>query len=70
MPIRTTVDTGSNKRSREPWKWYAPHRAIVLLGVVLTLIALAGAFLGVANVSQAESLNAKLTSGTSCSSRR
>jgi len=33
----------------------------VLLGAVLTLIALAGAFLGVANVSQAESLNAKLT---------
>jgi hypothetical protein len=60
-PIRNTVDTGSNKRGREPWKWYAPHRAIVLLGVVLTLIALAGAFLGVANVSQAESLNAQLT---------
>ena len=33
----------------------------MLLGGVLTLIALAGAFLGVANVSQAESLNAQLT---------
>ena len=54
-PIRHTVDTGSKTRRREPWRWYAPHRAIVLLGVVLTLIALAGAFLGVANASQAES---------------
>ncbi len=44
----------------DAWRWYAPHRAIVLLGVVLTLIALAGAFLGVANASQAESLNAQL----------
>ncbi len=33
----------------------------MLLGIVLTMIALAGAFLGVANASQAESLNAKLT---------
>jgi diguanylate cyclase (GGDEF)-like protein len=55
------VSTRSKKRFRDPWRWYAPHRAIVLLGGVLTLIALAGAFLGVANVSQAESLNAQLT---------
>ena len=55
------MSTGSKKNVRDPWRWYAPHRAIVLLGVVLTLIALAGAFLGVANVSKAESLNAKLT---------
>ena len=38
-----------------------PHRAIVLLGVVITLIALAGAFLGVSNASEAESLNSQLT---------
>jgi diguanylate cyclase (GGDEF)-like protein len=55
------VSTGSKTNVRDPWRWYAPHRAIVLLGVVLTLIALAGAFLGVANASQAESLNAQLT---------
>jgi diguanylate cyclase (GGDEF)-like protein len=55
------VSTGSKERVRDPWKWYAPHRAIVLLGVVLTLIALAGAFLGVANASQAESATALLT---------
>ena len=55
------MSTGSKTNVRDPWRWYAPHRAIVLLGVVLTLIALAGAFLGVANASQAESLNAQLT---------
>jgi diguanylate cyclase (GGDEF)-like protein len=55
------VDTGSKRRAREPWSWYAPHRAIVLLGVVLTLIALAGGFLGVANASQAEAATAQLT---------
>ena len=61
VPIRTTVHTDPKTRGREPWRWYAPHRAIVLLGVVLTLIALAGAFLGVANASQAESATAELT---------
>ena len=55
------MSTGSKTNLRDPWRWYAPHRAIVLLGIVLTMIALAGAFLGVANASQAESLNAKLT---------
>jgi diguanylate cyclase (GGDEF)-like protein len=54
------VSTGSKTNAPDAWGWYAPHRAIVLLGVVLTLIALAGAFLGVANASQAESLNAQL----------
>ena len=55
------MSTGPKTHVRDPWKWYAPHRAIVLLGVVLTLIALAGAFLGVYNASQAESLSAQLT---------
>lgn len=55
------MSTRSKKNFRDPWRWYAPHRAIVLLGGLLTLIALAGAFLGVANVSKAESLNAQLT---------
>ena len=55
------MSTGPDRRVRDPWKWYLPHRAIVLLGVVLTLIALAGAFLGVSNASEAESLNSQLT---------
>jgi diguanylate cyclase (GGDEF)-like protein len=55
------VSTGSKTIVRDPWRWYSPHRAIVLLGIVLTMIALAGAFLGVANMTQAESLNSKLT---------
>jgi diguanylate cyclase (GGDEF)-like protein len=53
------VSDGSNTSAR--WRWYAPHRAIVLAGVVVTLIALAGAFLGVANASEAESLTGQLT---------
>ncbi len=60
-PISNTVSTGSKTHVRDPWKWYAPHRAIILLGVVLTVTALAGGFLGVANASQAESANAQLT---------
>jgi diguanylate cyclase (GGDEF)-like protein len=55
------VSSGSKSSVRDPWRWYAPHRAIVLLGVVLTLIALAGALLGVANASRAESTTAQLT---------
>jgi diguanylate cyclase (GGDEF)-like protein len=55
------VSTGPETRVRDPWKWYLPHRAIVLLGIMLTLIALAGGFLGVLNASEAESLNAQLT---------
>jgi diguanylate cyclase (GGDEF)-like protein len=43
------------------WGWYAPHRAIVLLGVVLILIALGGATLGIVNASQSENLTAKLS---------
>ena len=43
------------------WTWYAPHRAIVLVGAIVTVIALAGAFLGVANASEAESLTAQLS---------
>ncbi len=55
------MNTGPKTRVRDPWKWYAPHRAIVLLGVVLTSIALAGGFLGVANAAQAEAATAALT---------
>ncbi len=51
---RDTVDTGR-------WNWYSPHRAIILVGVIVTVIALAGAFLGVANASRAESLTAQMS---------
>ena len=59
--VSTGADTSPERCAGARWKWYAPHRAIVLLGVMLTLIALAGAFLGVANASQAESLNAQIS---------
>ena len=50
-----------NAASTGRWNWYAPHRAIILVGVIVTVIALAGAFLGVANASQAESLTAQMS---------
>jgi diguanylate cyclase (GGDEF)-like protein len=50
-------DTASMSR----WNWYAPHRAIVLVGAIVIIVALAGAFLGVANASQAESLTAQMS---------
>ena len=54
-------------RNRPPggWHWYAPHRAILLVGLIVTLIALAGAFLGVANATQAESLTAQMSTALS-----
>jgi diguanylate cyclase (GGDEF)-like protein len=55
------VSDGSGSRDGDRWNWYLPHRAIVLLGVVLTLVALAGAILGVVNAGRAEALNAELT---------
>jgi diguanylate cyclase (GGDEF)-like protein len=67
VPIRTAVSTGIDAASGEQnaagrgWTWYAPHRAIVLVGIIVTLIALAGAFLGVANATEAESLTAQMS---------
>jgi len=55
------VSNGSNPNARDRWRWYSPHRAIVLLGTVLTLVALAGGILGVVNSSRAEQLNSRLT---------
>jgi len=43
------------------WGWYSPHRAIVLVGVALTLIALAGGMLGVVNASRAQAATSQLT---------
>ena len=50
-----------NPKERDPWGWYAPHRAIVLLAVVLILIALGGATLGVVNATRSENLTTKLS---------
>ncbi len=55
------MSNGSNPNARDRWRWYSPHRAIVLLGTVLTLVALAGGILGVVNSSRAEQLNSRLT---------
>ena len=34
--------------------WYVPHRAIIVLGLMLTLVAVAGGTLGVVNSARAE----------------
>jgi diguanylate cyclase (GGDEF)-like protein len=54
------VSDGSESRDGNRWNWYLPHRALVLLGVVLIMIALAGASLGIINSMQSETLTAKL----------
>ena len=41
--------------------WYSPHRAIVFLGVLLTVVAAAGGALGVVNSARAEALNNQIT---------
>jgi diguanylate cyclase (GGDEF)-like protein len=50
-----------NSGASEPRSWYSPHRAIVLLAVVLTAIAVAGGTLGVMNASRSEQATARLT---------
>ncbi len=55
------MSDGSKPNARDPWRWYLPHRAIILLGVVLIFIALVGATLGVVNSARAEELNSRLT---------
>jgi diguanylate cyclase (GGDEF)-like protein len=61
--VNTNADTSASdpKSATRGWHWYAPHRAILLVGLIVTLIALAGAFLGVANATQAESLTAQMS---------
>ena len=54
-------DTGTDTATTTPGSGTHPTEPSSSLGVVLTLIALAGAFLGVANASQAETLSAQLT---------
>jgi len=56
------VSNGSTTRGGDSWRWYSPHRAIILLGVVLTLVALAGAVFGIVNSTRAEALNNTLMS--------
>jgi diguanylate cyclase (GGDEF)-like protein len=60
--VNTEATTGEqNTANGGRWNWYSPHRAIILVGAIVTIIALAGAFLGVANASQAESLTAQMS---------
>jgi diguanylate cyclase (GGDEF)-like protein len=41
--------------------WYVPHRAIILLGVLLTTVALAGASLGIVNSARAGQSTTEIT---------
>jgi diguanylate cyclase (GGDEF)-like protein len=61
--VSTGTDIASREQSRagRGWTWYRPHRAIVLVGIIVTVIALAGAFLGVANATEAQSLTAEMS---------
>jgi diguanylate cyclase (GGDEF)-like protein len=54
------VGTSTPKIGRQKHDWYSPHRAIVLLGVILIGIAVAGGTLGVVNSTRAEGLTATL----------
>jgi diguanylate cyclase (GGDEF)-like protein len=45
----------------KPRSWYAPHRAIIFLAVVLTAIAVAGGTLGVVNASRSEQATEQVT---------
>jgi hypothetical protein len=49
-----------SKAGTEPRGWYAPHRAIAFLGVLLILVAIAGGALGVVNSARSERLTALL----------
>jgi diguanylate cyclase (GGDEF)-like protein len=55
------VSDGSIPSHRDSWSWYSPHRALVFLGVVLTLVLVAAGSLGVVNAGRSETLNAQLT---------
>ena len=48
---RLGISSGGERRG-----WYLPHRALLLLGVLLTVVALAGASLGIVNSARAERL--------------
>jgi diguanylate cyclase (GGDEF)-like protein len=52
----TDVSGGSEHRG-----WYSPHRAIIFLAVLLTVVALAGGTIGVVNASRAEQSTARLS---------
>ena len=64
----SAVSTGADAITRDQisasgghWGWYAHHRAIALVGVVVILLALAGGLLGLANASETESLTAQMS---------
>jgi diguanylate cyclase (GGDEF)-like protein len=47
-------DEGPSQTSSTPSAWYAPHRAIIVLGLMLTVVAVAGGMLGVVDSARAE----------------
>ncbi|HEV8065218.1 MAG TPA: GGDEF domain-containing protein, partial [Acidimicrobiales bacterium] len=54
------MGNSSNSSTSKPQGWYQPHRAIVVLGVLLIAVAVAGGALGVVNSARAERLTAVL----------
>ncbi len=48
-------------RVSKPRSWYSPHRAIILLAVLLTVVAVAGGTIGIVNASRAEQATARLS---------
>ena len=55
--MRSTAVPGAS----EARSWYSPHRAIIFLAVILTVVALAGATIGVVNASRAEQATNRLS---------
>jgi hypothetical protein len=43
------------------WRWYSPHRAIIFVAVLLTVVAVAGGTIGIVNASRAEQAAARLS---------
>ena len=55
--MRSTAVSGPS----EARSWYLPHRAIILLAILLTAVAVAGGTIGVVNASRAEQLTNRLS---------
>jgi diguanylate cyclase (GGDEF)-like protein len=53
----SNVVSGASK----PRNWYSPHRAIIFLAVLLTLVAVGGGMIGVVNASRAEQATNRLS---------
>ena len=61
MCRRTGVRRTAVSGALEPRKWYLPHRAIILLAVLLTSVAVVGGMIGVVNASRAEQATNRLS---------